>query len=58
LSRFDFVKNEYIYAVAEDSIYPVFKAEKVCGKDKSWLEALYPGRPGNHGLKPEERVSH
>jgi hypothetical protein len=52
------VKDEYIYAVAEDSIYPVLEAEKVCGKDKSRLEALCLGMPGNQGLKPEERVSH
>jgi len=34
------VKDEYIYAVAEDSIYPVFKAEEVGGQDKSRLEVL------------------
>jgi len=35
------VKNEYIYTVAEDSIYPVFKAEKICGGDKSRQEVFF-----------------
>jgi hypothetical protein len=52
------VKNEYISAVAEDRIYPIFKAEKVCGKDESRLEVHYLSMLGNHGLKPEEKFSH
>jgi len=47
------VKNEYIYAVAEDSIYPVFKAAEVGGQDKSRLEVLWFVGLWNQCLKTE-----
>jgi hypothetical protein len=52
------VKNEYIYAVAENGIYLVFKAEEVCGKDKSMRKAFCFRRLRNQSLNPEVRVSY